>query len=125
MRKTKAENIGSNPSGRTKKGTFAPGNPGGPGRKPGAELLRQLIRECTTDEDIREIIAVLVTRAKRGDMVAIKEFFDRFAGKAQPADPDRLELSFVEETPESIEELRQQIAAEWRRKGWTVEPPRE
>ena len=81
---------GSN--GRNPNGTFAKGNSGGPGNphaKRTAEL-RTAALHAVTAEDIQEIMAELVRLAKTGDIVAIREVFNRTIGKPTDAlDPDR------------------------------------
>ena len=80
--------------GREANGRFAAGNPGGPGnpfaRKVAA--LRNAIVEAITEEDIKEIVAVLKQKAKEGSTAAIKLIFQYALGKPGPEnDPDRLD----------------------------------
>ena len=76
------------PNGRTSRGRFAKGNPGGPGNPHAKQttVLRSALLEAITEEDIREIAQSLVRKAKAGDTHAIKELFNRVIGKA-PEDP--------------------------------------
>ena len=82
-------------SGRDRNGRFTKGNPGGPGnpfaRKVSA--MRRAMLNAVTEDDLREIVQTLATKAKEGDTAAIKILLDRVIGKPAPAlDPDRLEL---------------------------------
>jgi hypothetical protein len=65
-------------------GRFAPGNPGGPGNPHAKQVnqLRAALYAAVTPDDIRQIATVLLTRAKDGDVRAIKELFDRLIGRA-------------------------------------------
>ncbi len=69
--------------GRDGSGKFAKGNPGGPGnpfaRKTAA--LRSCLIDFVSVEDMREIAADLVRRAKGGDNVAVKLLFAYVLGK--------------------------------------------
>jgi hypothetical protein len=81
--------------GREANGRIAPGNPGGPGnpfaRKVAA--LRNAIVEAITEEDIKEIVAVLKQKAKEGSTAAIKLIFQYAIGKpCAENDPDRVDL---------------------------------
>jgi hypothetical protein len=90
--KTPSPNGGN---GRDPMGRFTKGNPGGPGN-PFARrvaLMRQTMLEAVSDEDLREIVAALVNRAKRGEKDSVQILFDRLFGKPAAApDPDRVEL---------------------------------
>jgi hypothetical protein len=74
------------PNGRDGRGRFAKGNKGGPGNPYAGRVaeLRAALFEAVTPEDIRAIIAVLVTQAKSGDLHAAREVLDRCLGR--PAD---------------------------------------
>ena len=81
--------------GREANGRFATGNPGGPGnpfaRKVAA--LRSAIVEAISEEDIKEIVAVLKQKAKEGSTAAIKLIFQYAIGKPSAEnDPDRVDL---------------------------------
>jgi hypothetical protein len=81
--------------GREANGQFAPGNAGGPGnpfaRKVAA--LRKAIVEAITQEDVKEIVAVLKQQAKEGSAAAIKLIFQYAIGKpGAENDPDRVDL---------------------------------
>ena len=92
---TKIENVNGeirNESGRNPDGTFAVGNPGGPGRKPETEeqkLVKKAQKELIAEykeklaEALPLISPVLIAKAMEGDMSAIKEVNDRVMGKAE------------------------------------------
>jgi len=52
-------------------GRFAPGNPGGPGRKDGSRNKATLILDALADGEANEILKKAVEAAKAGDMRAI------------------------------------------------------
>jgi hypothetical protein len=77
-----------NPSPETR---FKPGNPGGPGRKPGTKMLSTLLREALAEadeDDAKAIVRALIREARTGSIAHIKEVFDRTDGKATEADDD-------------------------------------
>jgi len=76
---------------RNSNGTFAQGNPGGPGRpakavESAAARIRKIFIEGVVDEDLRLIVDQIVTQAKQGDHWAINQLFDRLLGKPVPSD---------------------------------------
>ena len=80
---------------RDAQGRFAKGNPGGPGNPYAKQVarVRSLIVEAVSEEDLRAVIAALVEKAKRGDVVAAREFFDRLVGRPAAAiAPEQQEL---------------------------------
>jgi hypothetical protein len=82
------------PSGRDAWGRFAPNNPGGPGnpfaRKTAA--LRKALIDAVTETDLQEIAAILLLKAKQGDLAAVKLLFSYIIGKPEKAaDPDTLD----------------------------------
>ena len=70
--------------GRDNKGRFAPGNRIGKGNPLGGRVqkLRVMLHEALTDTDFQEICEKLIEMAKGGDLVAIRELFDRLLGKS-------------------------------------------
>ena len=71
-------------NGRDAFGQFLPGHKGGPGNphsKRCNQLRTKMIETITTD-DIEEITRQLIALAKKGNIKAIKEVFDRVMGKA-------------------------------------------
>lgn len=67
-------------------GRFLPGGAGGPGRPkaPKTVQLRSELLAATTEHDIREVWATLLSMAKGGDLAAIREVLDRAIGRAVP-----------------------------------------
>ena len=85
--------IGLN--GRDEKGRFVKGNSGGPGN-PNIRRLnqwRRAVSNTVTAKDLREVVKVLIARAKAGEPWAVRELLDRTIGKPQqplairPVDP--------------------------------------
>ena len=75
-------------TGRDRRGRFAQGNAGGPGRTAGTvEHRRELLAACTPD-DVREIVQALKEQAKSGDVQAARELLNRLFGKPREAAPD-------------------------------------
>ena len=70
-------------NGRTPRGQFAKGNPGGPGnpyaRRTAA--LRSALLDAVTEADIRAVARALVKRAKDGEVPAVRELLDRLLGR--------------------------------------------
>src|SRR5215475_9876903 len=82
------------PSGRAADGRFAKNNKGGPGNPFNRQVaaLRQALLQRVTTEDIEEILAVLLIKAKSGDLAAIKLLLSYTIGKPGPAvEPDTLD----------------------------------
>ncbi len=78
-------------NGRDGRGRFSQGNSGGPGNPHAAKVasLRAAILAAVTEDDIRQVVATLVTMAKGGDLPAIRELLLRTVGK--PVESDLLE----------------------------------
>ena len=78
------------PNGRTARGQFAQGNPGGPGNPYAKRVadLRAALLESVTEQDIRAVARALVKRAKEGEIPAIRELLDRLMGKAGDNPPE-------------------------------------
>lgn len=75
------------PSGRDTKGRFVQGNSfatGNPFAKR-THALRAALLASIRPEDIREVIEMLLAKAKRGDVVAARELLDRTLGKPAQA----------------------------------------
>ena len=94
-------------NGRSESGRFAPGNAfarGNPhARRVGA--LRSALLDAVTEDDIKAVIANVVSQAKDGDMAAAKVLFERVLGKPQESD-----------LMERLEELEKLLAATTRRR---------
>ena len=74
--------------GRNPDGTFAAGNPGGPGNPHAARVaqLRKALFDTVTEQDMQDVIRALVDAAKGGDIQAARILFDRILGKPLEAD---------------------------------------
>lgn len=82
---------GSNGS-RDTQGRFAKGNSGGPGNPYGKAVARwrSLFLQMVTEDDLREIVTMMVQKAKDGDMLAAREVLNRLAGRPpETMAPDR------------------------------------
>lgn len=91
---TSPSETGSNGS-RSVNGRFSAGNKFGKGNHLARQQasIRAMIVEAVTEDDLRAVIAVMVDRAKQGDMVAARELLNRLAGRpAASIDPEQLEL---------------------------------
>jgi hypothetical protein len=105
-------NISANgANGRDGSGRFAKGNPGGPGNPHARRVseLRSALLGRISDQDIGQIVDTLLTKAKEGDLPAIREVLDRALGKStqqiqatvgpdernEPATNDRMALALA------------------------------
>ena len=72
--------------GRDSKGKFAKGNSLSKGNlgntNEPAKKLKQALIDAISEKDIEDIAKKLVTKAKTGDIPAIKELFDRLWGRS-------------------------------------------
>ena len=74
---------------------FGPGNKHGRGRPPAGRSLTELLRVALAEKlpdgrtNNRAIADALVTRARNGDIAAIREVLDRTEGKATAPDPQQ------------------------------------
>lgn len=77
---------------RNSDGTFAVGNPGGPGRPVETEekkLIKRAVKELVAEyqenlaQFLPDVAPSLIKKAIEGDVPAIKEFHDRIMGKAE------------------------------------------
>lgn len=69
---------------RTDKGTFAPGNPGGPGRPHGRGPVAEMRMALGTD--LHKIIGALKAQALAGDVQAIRIVLDRVLPALRPVE---------------------------------------
>jgi hypothetical protein len=80
--------------GRDSRGRFAKGNAGGPGNPFARQTarLRQVLVAMVKEDDILDIAAMLIVKAKGGDLVAAKLLLSYVVGRPTAAsDPDRLD----------------------------------
>ncbi len=72
-------------NGRDGNGRFTRGNPGGPGNPymQRVAAIRAALMEAVAAEDLRGIVRALIAKAKKGDVAAAHEVFDRIFGKAK------------------------------------------
>jgi hypothetical protein len=73
---------------RDELGRFTQGNKGGPGNPHARKTarLRSALLSAIEPDDMIAIIKILIAKAKRGNILATKEVFDRAIGKPQEAD---------------------------------------
>lgn len=99
---------------RKPNGTFAPGNPGGPGRPRRQTEAAYLVAlsEAVTLDDWRAIVATAVIEAKSGDAAARKWLSDYLLGVSPPAAErptlaraHAIEAAGTDEVEDEIEEL--------------------
>lgn len=106
--------VATDPStnGRTPRGRFARGNPGGPGNPYARRVawLRAALIDAVTNEDMRDVARVLVARAKDGDVGAIRELLDRTVGKPQPLMDTEASEPIMSLTDAQIAAVAQSIA---------------
>ena len=91
-------------NGRDTKGRFVPGNPGGPGNPFYRRMAnaRKLLAEWTSEDDLKQVHAAMLKRAKEGDTASAKLIFQYAAGKPETAaDPDRVDLDEWQKLRES------------------------
>ncbi|MGO9115236.1 MAG: hypothetical protein ACLP9L_38985 [Thermoguttaceae bacterium] len=83
-----SEALSMEPSGRSEKGTFAPGNKFSKGNPQAGKVqkLRSSLLQAVTVTDLRGVVKRLVDAAKGGDVSAAKLLFDRLLGLALALD---------------------------------------
>jgi hypothetical protein len=80
--------------GRDSRGRFTKGNRGGPGNPFARQTagLRAALLAAVTEQDMQEVAAALLLRARLGNLVAIKLLFSYVIGRpVDPVDPDTLD----------------------------------
>jgi Family of unknown function (DUF5681) len=81
-------------AGAKQDGRFKPGRSGNPaGRKPGVRNRSSLLDDAISDDDIRSIVAKIVSKAKEGDVACAKLIWDRVAA---PSKNRTVEIGLVE-----------------------------
>jgi hypothetical protein len=112
MVKTEENPINSDEHGRDNKGRFAKGNQLSIGNKGNqttkAKLLKQCFLDTVTIDDMKAIATKIVNMAKRGDVSAAKEVFDRCFGKAIQAHEVDMEVRTY--THEECDSIRKMLA---------------
>lgn len=103
----KAKSV-SNGVKRDQQGRFIKGSAGGPGN-PNVKRLaeyRAAVNAAVKPKQLQSILAVLVGKALKGDLIAIKEVLDRTVGRATKLDPSRqalaLELPQIAKTSDAV-----------------------
>jgi hypothetical protein len=108
-------------NGRDARGRFAAGNLGGPGNPFARRTakLRQALIETVTDEDIKDIIAMLLFKAKSGDVAAARVLLSYTVGKPGAAvDPDGLDRAEAQRweddmvSKQAVERIQNEVPAE-------------
>ena len=101
------------PDGRDQRGRFAKNNKGGPGNPFARQTaqMRKVMLECVSEDDLRQVVAAVLVKAKQGDLGASRLVLSYVVGKPGPAvDPDRLDVEefalYQAETIGSPEMLR-------------------
>lgn len=84
--------MSKQPSLNGNKGRFPKGNPGGPGNPHARAVhrLRSALLKAITPDDVKKMVAVLIRKAKKGDVIAIKELLDRTVGRPSATDTREL-----------------------------------
>jgi hypothetical protein len=98
---------GSRNDGRDENGRFTQGNPGGPGNPFARQVaaLRSALLACITPDDILEIMAALLLKAKTGDLAAARLVLAYTVGKpAKVVDPDRCDIDEWQVLQKSVAE---------------------
>jgi hypothetical protein len=113
---TPPENVPSkspdHPSDHDSRGRFARGNKSGPGNPFARQsaALRQALMSAVTPQDIADVAAKLMEKAKQGDVSAAKLVLSYTLGKPTPAiDPDTLdqqELKTLADNHVSLDDLQ-------------------
>lgn len=69
-------------------GRFASGNPGGPGNPHARRVgeLRAALLDAVTPADVRAMVEALVSKARSGDVLAIRVLLDRVFGRVTDLD---------------------------------------
>lgn len=74
-------------TGRNSNGQFTEGNKCSVGNASSGDSrskeLKKALYDAVTEEDIKTIVAKLIEKAKDGEVIAIKELFDRLWGRAK------------------------------------------
>lgn len=121
-KKRPSPNGGNGTPKRDERGRFLPGNPGGPGNPHGCQVaqLRAVLLSAISPEDIQAAVKCLVEKARDGNLMAIRELFDRAVGRAsQKIEPEENYNGM------SDEEVIDAVVEDLRERGYRVTPPKE
>ena len=97
---------------RDKQGRFTTNNPGGPGNPHvrRVQRLRTALLKAVSPEDVQEVMAMLLSKAKGGEIAAVRELFQRLFGP--PVELDlTARLAALEEQVEEL--LKKKGARSW------------
>ncbi|MEY4673991.1 MAG: hypothetical protein RL148_1775, partial [Planctomycetota bacterium] len=75
-----------------------------------AQALRTAAMQAVTEDDLRQVVAVLITFAKAGDVQAARLLLERTLGK--PRDGDEPDLGPVDGNPTTLPEAAQRVLAQ-------------
>ena len=91
-------------NGRTGNGRFAPSNKYAKGNPFARRVarLRSTLLKAVKPTDLRDVVAVLLTQAKAGDVASIKELLQRLLGPPTPVDYEE-RLQTLEEQIQSLQ----------------------
>ncbi len=80
--------VGDGQSGRDERGRFADGNRAGRGNPHSRRVaeLRSALLAAVTPRDVKQVVSVLLEKAKGGDTVAAAQLLDRTIGKPTTTD---------------------------------------
>ena len=94
-------------NGRSEKGRFLPGNPGGPGNPYAKKVaeFRSRVLAVISVEDCDAVLRTLTALAIAGESWAVKEFLDRVMGKAKETVQIEGGVSMLEMLRVSLESL--------------------
>lgn len=99
---------------RDPRGRFLPGGPGGPGNPHARRVaeLRSALFAAVSADDLRAVVAAMLSQAKRGDVAAAKLILSYTVGKPQEIDAAALESSVLAERLDrlTVDELRTLVA---------------
>jgi hypothetical protein len=102
-RRRKVATVENGANGRTARGTFATGNRAAAGRRGRHVELREALADALTAVDVQRIVAALVARAARGDVVAATTLLDRYFGRpTAQVDVRKLEPNYDPTLPDPI-----------------------
>ena len=95
-----------------KTGQFVEGWKGGPGNPNNGKVLalRRALLATVTEQDVKDVIAKLVSMAKKGDRFAIRELLDRTLGKPKSSIDVQLSAMTEQQMDQEIERGLRELA---------------